>query len=1427
MGLLSIKIDGVIAAWVLIIRFFFEIVQFFAFQLDLVSKMRDAKKNGFPGSCPESGAIFMSDNATKKECLRRKVFALPSSQSHFVKQVKAGMILFLFEFERRELHGVFRACSDGAMNILPYAFSSSGKQFPAQVKITPMWYCHPLSEKEFSDAIRENYFSKTKFNFGLSEDQVRRLLSLFSLKRMKDPAPRRRLTESQAARQSGYFTSKNRRLVDMSPMRNQVPSEYGVDDHHRPDISTISRGNSFYNDDGPTDDGRFGTYTDVGYEDKANGFLNECFRGLVDKVGGDIVSGKYATSDGMDTEWKTGIEHQEAVSVGYSSGNFRSISNDVRFAQSDRIETKCYKDDGFSPTISTAYPNSFQSKDNPLVYSSKHVLEKDPFINGPTRPSSTFLPSMEMQNSNFSYPTNFEDSIVANSLLHDSDNPTMNYKGSSSLGFNQGHASLQDASHDGFVSHVIGTSKNQSFPSLLEAKRTPITTDVNSGSRDLVTLPYSNSFDHNSRTILKRPDYLDDLAVEYSKTKCSGDLSFPKPSLAPIPSSEIRNNGRIGDHSSSYRTSPSRFPSLTFSDKYPTLLQDRHDFQVQECDRYPMLLQDRHDFQVQERDRYPMLQDRHDFQVQESESDNDGFMFKECQPHDESFYNDNRTIKDDRLTIYNRGEYENKEAQQQLRVHEPINVYHEVSSFYPASYQNSDHRKKRSSVFSRLALPPKIRRKEKNTSSSTADISRHTSINEVMDMPHQSCNHGVRSGKPLVKHSATAANLRDKKQATMKDDPDMISKENLKSTSFSKENSSQKIGETTFVDFKRRSAVRKNLEDGKTGDHCAMISKEMNLKSTLFSKENNSQKIGETTCVGFKRRSAVRKNLEDGETEDHCETWNEKSAAAAQRKRRKLIRPDFCQSESSDRGISDDAPQLAILASTECSVNKNAESIMVSVVHVNEKDILSNVKLPNAMCQNAIKGNNSDNGSGLNSEQFSAENFIDSRSSDGGKESSKRHCISSMTSISCRNTHDEVEQDMNTRDTGKDGQNDVTHSTHESCSKICEDNDGDGVAKNKFVCSIERMNDLTPGLSQDRNDVSHTIHVSSPKICGDNDGGIVKSKFVCNIEQMNDLTPGLSQDRNDVNHSTCVSSPKICEDNDGGIAKGEFVCNIEQMDLTPGLSRDQNDVSHSTHVPSPKICEDNDGVVVAKSECVFHIEQVNDLSSGLSQYRNDVGHSTHESGPKVCEDDNGDEVAKSEFVCNIEQMNDSTPGLSQDQNEVSLSTHESSPKICEANDGDGAAKSEFVYSIEQIKDLTPVGGAPALLNGMSFVEGWEHNFFVSKWSNLLLNACSRFCAIVLGPYFEILDNFCASFVFMDLVTDAEFLLHISLHMQMVWMLKQGPESPVGGNHRGILCEPHLFRILKHWLKVGNPDPLYNPINDYMILPTAFEMEILP
>lgn len=47
---------------------------------------------------------------------------------------------------------------------------------------------------------------------------------------------------------------------------------------------------------------------------------------------------------------------------------------------------------------------------------------------------------------------------------------------------------------------------------------------------------------------------------------------------------------------------------------------------------------------------------------------------------------------------------------------------------------------------------------------------------------------------------------------------------------------------------------------------------------------------------------------------------------------------------------------------------------------------------------------------------------------------------------------------------------------------------------------------------------------------------------------------------------------------------------------------------------------------------------------------------------------------------------------------------------------------------------------------------------------------------------------------------------------------------VSADHRGIVCDHHVFRILKTWLHAGEPDPFYNPLNDYVILPTTFEIE---
>ncbi|XP_031248041.1 lecithin-cholesterol acyltransferase-like 4 [Pistacia vera] len=255
------------------------------------------------------------------------------------------------------------------------------------------------------------------------------------------------------------------------------------------------------------------------------------------------------------------------------------------------------------------------------------------------------------------------------------------------------------------------------------------------------------------------------------------------------------------------------------------------------------------------------------------------------------------------------------------------------------------------------------------------------------------------------------------------------------------------------------------------------------------------------------------------------------------------------------------------------------------------------------------------------------------------------------------------------------------------------------------------------------------------------------------------------------------------------------------------------------------------------------------------------------------------------------------------------------------------------YVKNWIAIAAPFQGAPGyitstFLNGMSFVEGWEQNFFISKWSmhQLLIEcpsiyelmACRKFqwqhnplleiwrekqdddgnSRIILESYpqtdsTEIFkealsrntvdyDGMTIPLPFnMEILKWANETRKILLHakvppkvkfyniyginletphsvcygsedapvtdlselrfLQAKYVCIDGDgtvptesakadglnaEARVGvpGEHRGILCDHHVFRILKHWLKAGDPDPYYNPINDYVILPTAFEIE---
>ncbi|CAD5335575.1 unnamed protein product [Arabidopsis thaliana] len=121
------------------------------------------------------GYIFMCNGRTKTDCYRYRVFGIPRGGKDVVESIKPGMKLFLYDFEKRLLYGVYEATVGGRLDIEPEAFEG---KYPAQVGFRIVMNCLPLTENTFKSAIYENY-KGSKFKQELSPHQVMSLLSLF------------------------------------------------------------------------------------------------------------------------------------------------------------------------------------------------------------------------------------------------------------------------------------------------------------------------------------------------------------------------------------------------------------------------------------------------------------------------------------------------------------------------------------------------------------------------------------------------------------------------------------------------------------------------------------------------------------------------------------------------------------------------------------------------------------------------------------------------------------------------------------------------------------------------------------------------------------------------------------------------------------------------------------------------------------------------------------------------------------------------------------------------------------------------------------------------------------------------------------------------------------------------------------------------
>ncbi|CAI9090546.1 OLC1v1025345C1 [Oldenlandia corymbosa var. corymbosa] len=336
----------------------------------------EVEENDGPGIAPECGAIFMSNTATKRECFRRNILAFPSSRANFVKQIKKGLVLFLFENEKRQLFGVYRATSDGGMNISPHPFIFQGKQLSWQVSFAPIWECDPLSENEFCGAIRDNYYTPKKFNFGLSQKQVHRLLSLFEAKKLPPRQPHRIVTRT--AGKDSRFSIRERLGT-------------AIDDDNFPPIGR----NGFLQNSPHGGIEADDNMLDVDYKIGNGGNINYS-RGnlLTDQVGDSLLARKKLYDEYTDY----GVHDSHIPSVPYKTDN-REVSLDKGrpsgtycrspFANNYGNDCSVYvnRSPGVGTNYSKAYPNANRREEygRPVFDSSrKQVADNDRLLGNNT-----------------------------------------------------------------------------------------------------------------------------------------------------------------------------------------------------------------------------------------------------------------------------------------------------------------------------------------------------------------------------------------------------------------------------------------------------------------------------------------------------------------------------------------------------------------------------------------------------------------------------------------------------------------------------------------------------------------------------------------------------------------------------------------------------------------------------------------------------------------------------------------------------------------------------------------------------------------------------------------------------------------------------------------------------------------------------------
>ncbi|KAF9606260.1 hypothetical protein IFM89_024081 [Coptis chinensis] len=126
------------------------------------------------------GYIFVCNNDTMQEDLKRQLFGLPPRYRDSVRAITPGLPLFLYNYTTHQLHGIFEASSFGGSNIDPTAWEDKKckgeSRFPAQVCIRVRKICKALEEDSFRPVL--HHYDGPKFRLELSIPETLALLDL-------------------------------------------------------------------------------------------------------------------------------------------------------------------------------------------------------------------------------------------------------------------------------------------------------------------------------------------------------------------------------------------------------------------------------------------------------------------------------------------------------------------------------------------------------------------------------------------------------------------------------------------------------------------------------------------------------------------------------------------------------------------------------------------------------------------------------------------------------------------------------------------------------------------------------------------------------------------------------------------------------------------------------------------------------------------------------------------------------------------------------------------------------------------------------------------------------------------------------------------------------------------------------------------------